>query len=156
VWHFVTRSTGLKSAKHGMSSHFSESRDPSCVGSAMYPECPRKEWRIKSFEIQSTPTGKRPRWRDYISDLAWSRVGVEILKLHVVDREVFRVLLGLLPPRLSPKEKLAPKWVNEWVCRLTLKLSIYEIVFSLFAKSKCRIQKFKHICTETCIFVKIT
>jgi len=37
--------------------------------------------------------------------------GVEMnyLKLHAVDREVFRVLLGLLPPRLSPKEKRAPK-----------------------------------------------
>jgi len=26
---------------------------------------------------------------------------------------------GLLPPRLSPKEKRARKWVNEWVCRPT-------------------------------------
>ena len=36
VWHFVTRSTGLKSVKPAMSSHFSESRDPSYVSSAMY------------------------------------------------------------------------------------------------------------------------
>ena len=35
------------------SSHFSESRDPSYVSSAIYPESPRKEWRAKSFGIQS-------------------------------------------------------------------------------------------------------
>jgi len=83
----------------------------------MYPECPRKEWRTKSFRLQPTPTGKRPkvrprtRWRDYISGLAWYRLGVERAELSeiAVDREVFRVLLGLLPPRLSPKEKRARK-----------------------------------------------
>ena len=31
VWHFVRKSTGLKSVKPGMTSHFSESRDPTCV-----------------------------------------------------------------------------------------------------------------------------
>jgi len=45
VWHFVTKSTGVKSVKPGTSSNFFESRDPSYVSSAMYPECPRKEWR---------------------------------------------------------------------------------------------------------------
>ena len=43
VWHFVTRSTCLKSVKLGMWSHFSESTDPSYVSSAMCPQCPRKE-----------------------------------------------------------------------------------------------------------------
>jgi len=43
VWHLLTRSTGLKSVKPGMSSRFFESRDPSYVGSAMYPECRRKD-----------------------------------------------------------------------------------------------------------------
>jgi len=33
--HFVSKCTGLKSVKPGMSSHFSESRDPSYVGSVM-------------------------------------------------------------------------------------------------------------------------
>jgi len=90
----------------------------------MYPECPRKEWpciqsvpgkkewRPKSFRLQSTPTGKRPkvyprtRWPYYISDL-----GVEPAELYeiAIDREVFRVLLGLLPPRLYPKKKRARK-----------------------------------------------
>jgi len=83
VWHFVAKNTCLKSVKPGIPSHFSELRDPSYANSAMYPESPRKEWRIKSFGLQSTPTGKRTgvrprtRWRDDISDLAWSRLGVE-------------------------------------------------------------------------------
>ena len=59
-------------------------------------------------------------------------------------------------PATLPKEKLARKWVKEWLCRPTLNLSIYEIVFSLFAKSECRIQIIKHIWTETCVFVKIS
>jgi len=37
-----------------------------------------------------------------------------------------------------------------------LKLSIYEIVFRLFASSECRIQIIKHIWTETSAFVKIS
>jgi len=121
VRHFVTKSTCLISVKPGMSSHFSEWRDPSCVGSAMFPECPGKEWRSTSFGLQSTPTAKwprgRPRWRDYISELAWSRLGVEPAELCEisVDREVFRVLLGLLPQRLSPKEKRERTRVNEYV-----------------------------------------
>ena len=51
----------------------------------------------------------RPRWSDYISDLARSRPGVEPAELSeiAVDREVFQVLLGLLPPRRSPEEKRA-------------------------------------------------
>ena len=134
VWHFVTKNTGLKSVKPGMSSLFSESRDPSYASSAMCPECLRKEWRSKSFRLQTTPTGKRPRsrprWRDYISDLAWSRLRVQPAELTeiAVDNEVFWVLLGLLPPRLSLKEKLARKWVNEYVgshCNfLFMKLSL--------------------------------
>jgi len=54
VWRFVKKRTSLKSVKPRMSSHFSESRDPSYVSSAMCPECPRKEWRTKSFKPQST------------------------------------------------------------------------------------------------------
>jgi len=143
----TSKTTGLKSVKPGMSSHFSESRDPSYVSSAMCPECPRKEWRTKSFRPQSSPTGKRPkfsprtRWHDYISDFAWSRLNVESEKLSeiAVDREVFRVFLGLLPQRLSPKEKRARKWVNKWVFKPILNLSVYEIVCGLFAKSECRI-----------------
>jgi len=39
---------------------------------------------------------------------------------------------------------------------VNLHLSIYKIVFSLFAKSECRIQIIKQIWTETCDFVKIS
>jgi len=61
--------------------------------------------------------GKRPKvcprtkWRDYMSDLAWARLGVEPAELSetAVDCEVYRVLLGLLPPRLSRKKKRARK-----------------------------------------------
>jgi len=51
----------------------------------------------------------RPRCSGYISDLAWSRLGVELAELSeiAVDREVFYVLLGLLPPRPSLEEKRA-------------------------------------------------
>jgi len=40
--------------KASMSSHFPESLDPNYVNSAMCPKCPRKEWRTKSFRLQST------------------------------------------------------------------------------------------------------
>ena len=73
---------------------------------------------------------------------AWSFVcGAKPTKAPVATR----LLLGLLPPRLSPEEKLAGKGVNEWVCRPTMNLSIYEIVFGLLARCECRIQIIKHI-----------
>jgi len=48
----------------------------------------------------------RTMWRDYIFNPAWSRLGVEPQELSeiAVGREVFRVLLGLLPLRLSPRK----------------------------------------------------
>ena len=71
-----------------MSNHFSsESRDPSYISSAMCPECSKKDWRGKSCWLN--PQGKRPRgrprttWSDYISDLAWSPLGVEPAELPV-------------------------------------------------------------------------
>ena len=65
--------------------------------------------RIVRQVLLATPTGKRPRgrprtrWCDYISDLARYRLSVEPAELCVisVDREVLRVILGLLPPRFS-------------------------------------------------------
>jgi len=114
---------------------------------------------VWSFVWGAKPT-KSPPWRrdcDYI-DLAWYRLCVEPAELSeiAVDRESFWFLLGLLSPRLSPKETLAWKWVNKWVCRSTLNHSPCEIVFSLFAKSECCIQIIKHIWTETCVFVKMS
>jgi len=82
-----------------MLSHFSESRDDNYVSSAMCPG------RWARHVLLATPTGKRPRvnprtrWSDYISDLAWSCLTMEPTELSeiAVDREVFRVLIQLLP-----------------------------------------------------------
>ena len=113
----------------------------------MCSECPRKDRRSKSFGLQSTSTGKRAsglprtRWRD-ISDLAWARLGADPAELSEIA-----VYCEVFGPATLPKEKLGSK-NNEWLCRPTLKLSIYEIVFILFAKSECRIQIIKHFWTE--------
>ena len=94
TWHFVTKSTDVKSVKPGMSSHFSELRDPSYVSLAMWPKFPRKDWRTKSFGLQSTPTGERPkvcprtRWRNYIFDLSWSHLDVEPEELYEITVSV--------------------------------------------------------------------
>jgi len=60
------------------------------------------------------------RWCDYISHLAWSRLVVEPAEVSeiAVDREVFRVFLGLLLPRVekgnrSKKRNRARKGANE-------------------------------------------
>ena len=76
--------------------------------------------RLSSQVLLAKPTRKppidcsRPRWSDYISDLAWSRAGVEPVKLFeiVFDRGVFQVLLGLLPPATLPESKADMK-MNE-------------------------------------------
>jgi len=68
--------------------------------------------RLVRQVLLAKPTGKRPRcrprtsWIDYIFDLAWSRLGVAPAELSeiAVDREVFPVLLGLLPPRPFQEE----------------------------------------------------
>ena len=73
--------------------------------------------RLAKQVLLATTAGKhlrgrrRSSWRDYISALAWSRLGVDRGELSeiAVDLEVFRVHLGLLPPRPFPKEKRARK-----------------------------------------------
>ena len=66
------------------------------------------------------------------------------------QQNYLRLLLTVryLAPRLSLKKNWAQKTMNEWLCRPALKLSIYETVFILFAKSECLIQIFKHFWTE--------
>ncbi|TWW71221.1 hypothetical protein D4764_17G0007040 [Takifugu flavidus] len=57
--------------------------------------------------FRTCPTGRRPRgrprtrWRDYISRLAWERLGVPPEELMEVagERAVWASLLKLLPPR---------------------------------------------------------
>ena len=55
-----------------------------------------------------TPIGERPRtrWRDYVSQLAWERLGVPQEELVEVagEREVWASLVRLLPPRHDPRK----------------------------------------------------
>ena len=80
-----------------MSIHFSESRDPSYPGSATV--CRMTHKRLARQILLATPTGRQSSSKDevadYISDLAWSRLGVDPTKLSEIaaDREVFRVFL---------------------------------------------------------------
>ena len=60
--------------------------------------------------FQARPVGRRPRgrprtrWRDYISTLAWERLGIPPSELVNVarEREVWGPLHELLPPRPDP------------------------------------------------------
>ncbi|KAJ8007663.1 hypothetical protein DPEC_G00096500 [Dallia pectoralis] len=62
--------------------------------------------RLPREVFQARPAGRRPRgrprtrWRDYISTLAWERLGIPQSELANVARE--RPLLELLPPRPDP------------------------------------------------------
>ena len=44
MWHFATNCAVVKFAEHRMSKHFSELREHNHVSSAMYPQCPTKDW----------------------------------------------------------------------------------------------------------------
>jgi len=91
-----------------MSNRFSsESRDPSYIDSAICPyrAALKTHERLPRQALLAPPAGKRPTgqprttWSDFISDHAWTHLGVEAAELSetAVDREVFRVHLGLLP-----------------------------------------------------------
>ena len=66
--------------------------------------------------LYSTLIGRRPRgrprtrWRDYVEDLSWSRLGIPAKHLSFVaeDRDAWRLQLELLPPR-PPKDKRFPR-----------------------------------------------
>ncbi|TWW66773.1 hypothetical protein D4764_20G0008050 [Takifugu flavidus] len=63
--------------------------------------------RLPLEVFRTCPTGRRPRgrprtrWRDYITRLAWERLGVPPEELMEVagERAVWASLLKLLPPR---------------------------------------------------------
>uniref|UniRef100_A0A3B4BI15 Ethanolamine kinase n=1 Tax=Periophthalmus magnuspinnatus TaxID=409849 RepID=A0A3B4BI15_9GOBI len=63
--------------------------------------------RLPREVFWACPTGRRPRgrprtrWRDYVSRLAWERLGIPLEELEDVSgvREVWESLLRLLPPR---------------------------------------------------------
>ena len=114
VWHFVTKNTDLNSVKHGISSHFYESRDPSCVSSAMC-RMSRENWRILRATVY---THEKAGQRSSKDKVAWLHLraflfpfwcGASRRSEIAVDCEVFRILL---PTRLSPKENRARKWMN--------------------------------------------
>jgi len=99
-----------------------EIRKAHIVGSLLGIETSQLRWfghvtrmlqeRLARQVLVATPNGEQPgrpraRCSDYISDLAWSSLGVEPAELSeiAVDRDIFRVLLGLLAPRPSTEEK---------------------------------------------------
>ena len=67
--------------------------------------------RLHKQTLYAKVSGNRPverartRWLDYIEDLGWNRLGLYPSEMHsvLVDREVWRLNLGLLPPQLSRK-----------------------------------------------------
>ena len=65
--------------------------------------------RLPGEVFRARPTGRRPwgrprtRWRDYVSRLAWERLGVPELEEVAGDRDVWVSLLKLLPPRSDPQ-----------------------------------------------------
>jgi len=77
------------------------------------PECPTKDWRGNFCWLNPRKSGsevvQRPRWSDFISNLAGSRRGVEPAEPSeiAVGRETLQVLLGLLPSQPSLEEKRA-------------------------------------------------
>jgi len=60
--------------------------------------------RAELFLIDALGKRPRKRWRDYVSRLAWERLGIPQNELGNVagEREVWVNLLGLLPPRPDP------------------------------------------------------
>ncbi|TWW71616.1 hypothetical protein D4764_16G0001130 [Takifugu flavidus] len=69
--------------------------------------------RLPGEVFRACPSGRRPpgrprtRWRDYVSRLAWERLGIPPDELEEVagEREVWASLLRLLPPRPDPDKR---------------------------------------------------
>jgi len=57
VWHFATNRAAVKFAEAWMSNHLSKLRYHSYVSSAMYPECPTKDWRGTSCWLNPRESG---------------------------------------------------------------------------------------------------
>ncbi len=75
--------------------------------------------RLPGKVFRARPTGRRPRgrprtrWRNYVSRLAWERIGVPQEELEEVsrEREIWASLLRLLPPpRISGR-----RWIDGWI-----------------------------------------
>ena len=160
VWHFVTKSTGLKSVKPSISGHFPESIDPAAV---LIRPCVQN---VPGKNGELSPSGYSLLYTHGKAGQSLSKGQVAWLHLRTCLVPSWcgasRTIWGILgPPRAAspvslPKGKSGhKKSENEWVWRPTLNLCIYEIVFCLFAKTECRIQTIEHIWTETGAFVKM-
>ena len=86
----------------------------------MYPEGPTKDWWGKPCwlnPLESDPDVVQglARWSNWISDLAWSRLGVEQAELSqiAVDRSPVDV-----PPQPSLEDNRAWKWMKLIRCTL--------------------------------------
>jgi len=102
--------TAFKFVKPSVSKRFSESRDPSYVGSAMCPECPKKDRWGKACWLhprESGPEADQGPGGVTTNDLAWFRLSVKPVEISDIaeNREEFRALLGLLPPHDPPQRK---------------------------------------------------
>ncbi|KAI3369206.1 hypothetical protein L3Q82_007445 [Scortum barcoo] len=104
--------------------------------------------RLPREVFQACPTGRRPRgrprtrWRDYVSQLAWERLGVPLEELEEVSgvREVWASLLRLLPPRpvARIKQMKMDRWMDGELNFLEKKLRVLNpISVSLKQHSTC-------------------
>jgi len=114
VCHLATKCAFVKSVNHWMSSHFLESSDSSYVGSAGCPDCPRKDWRASPAgyihgKAAQTASNDPVQWLQLWLCLILSWCGSSRTAVYdiAVERELFRVLLGVLPPQLAWEEKWA-------------------------------------------------
>ncbi|TWW71551.1 hypothetical protein D4764_16G0000480 [Takifugu flavidus] len=60
--------------------------------------------QVERSQMRRPPGRPRTRWRDYVSRLAWERLGIppDVLEEVAGEREVWASLLRLLPPRPDP------------------------------------------------------
>ena len=132
----------MKLAKPRVSSHFSELTDPSYVSSSMCPGYPAIKFGRPGYSLHPLESGA-----DFVqgpgamttspTSLVPSRCGA--------SRTIWDCSWpwSISSPPMAAAPATLPKgkpgtWMNEWARKPTLNLSIYEIVFSLFAKSECR------------------
>ena len=91
------------------------------LGSAMCPECPRKDWKGMACwlhpresvpEVVQVPGGVEWLYLRPCLVLSWSGASRATVSEIAVDRELFRVLVGLLQSRFFCDELRAWKWMR--------------------------------------------
>jgi len=143
AWQFATTCAAVKSIKPWMSSHFSTERDISYVVSPSTQNIPHKAGEASPVGYPNRKAARgwpRTRWCDCTSDLGPFHFSVEPAELSEnwgisspswKNCEVFRVLLGLLPQRASPKENgYENECMNEEdTCFWSFLLNLFPITF---------------------------